>query len=114
MLKTISAALLLAVAGATPVFAAEMDWTSVGQALGKAGTVQPGGIYRVALPRTDLKVMLDGVALKSGFALGSWLAFEPMGDHAMVMGDLVLTEIEVNPVMQKLEQSGIDITALHN
>jgi biotin operon repressor len=76
--------------------------------------VQSGGIYRVGLPRTDLHVTLDGVALKPGFALGSWLAFAPMGEHTMVMGDLVLTQDEVNPVMQKLEQQGIEITALHN
>src|SRR5207244_12119402 len=84
------------------------------RALGKEGTVQPGGVYRIGLPRSDLRVTLDGVNLKPGFALGGWLAFEPMGDHAMVMGDLVLTEGEVGPVMGKLEQTGIEITALHN
>jgi hypothetical protein len=76
--------------------------------------VQPGGIYRVALPRTDLRVVLDGVTLKPGFALGGWLAFEPIGDQAMVMGDLVLTQDEINPVMKKLEEGGVAITALHN
>jgi biotin operon repressor len=94
--------------------AAEPDWSRVGQALGKSGAVQAGGIYRVGLPRTDLHVTLDGIALKPGFALGSWLAFAPMGEQAMVMGDLVLTQDEVSPVMQKLEQEGIEITALHN
>jgi biotin operon repressor len=94
--------------------AADPDWTAVGKALGKEGTVQPGGIYRVSLPRSDLKVTLDGVALKPGFALGSWLAFEPAGDQAMVMGDLVMTEDEINPAMKKLEDSGIEVTALHN
>jgi hypothetical protein len=74
----------------------------------------PGGIYRVGLPRTDLKVMLDGVELKAGFALGSWLAFEKMGDQGMVMGDLVLTMDEVAPVMTKLAAGGIEVTALHN
>ncbi|MGA7261977.1 MAG: DUF1259 domain-containing protein, partial [Stellaceae bacterium] len=74
----------------------------------------PGGIYRVGLPRTDLKVTLDGVELKPGFALGSWLAFEKMGQEGMVMGDLVLTMDEVNPVMTKLAAGGIEITALHN
>jgi biotin operon repressor len=90
------------------------DWTAVAQAFGKSGTVMPGGVYRVALPRTDLKVSLDGVALKPGFALGGWLAFAPMGNDAMVMGDVVLTQDEVNPVMKKLEEGGIEITALHN
>lgn len=90
------------------------DWAAIGKALGKDGTMQPGGIYKVSLPRTDLKVTLDGVPLKAGFALGSWVAFEPMGDEAMVMGDLVLTHAEVNPVMSKLEEAGFAITALHN
>jgi hypothetical protein len=91
------------------------DWqTQVGQALGKPGTAAPGGVYRIALPRTDLKVTLDGVELKPGFALGSWLAFEKMGEQGMVMGDLVLTETEINPVMSKLAAGGIEVTALHN
>src|SRR5262249_37532563 len=84
------------------------------QALGKTGASTPGGIYRVGLPRTDIKATLDGVELKPGFALGSWLAFEKMGDQGMVMGDLVLTMDEVNPVMTKLAAGGIEITALHN
>jgi hypothetical protein len=99
---------------ATPVGAADTNWNQVADALGKSGTEQPGGVYRVALPRTDLHVALDGVDLKPGFALGGWLAFEPMGNQAMVMGDLVLTEDEVSPVMLKIEQAGIQITALHN
>ena len=69
---------------------------------------------RRGLPRSDLKVKLDGVDLKPGFALGSWLAFMPMGNEAMVMGDLVLTGEEVNPVMKKFLENGIEITALHN
>ena len=93
---------------------AEPDWKAVAQALGKEGAVQGGGVYRVGLPRSDLKVKLDGVDLKPGFALGSWLAFMPMGNEAMVMGDLVLTGEEVNPVMKKFLENGIEITALHN
>src|SRR6266403_509778 len=96
-------------------FAADDGWqTQVGEALGKTGSAAPGGIYRVGLPRTDLKVTLDGVELKPGFALGGWLAFEKMGEESMVMGDLVLTENEVNPVMTKLAAGGIAVTALHN
>jgi hypothetical protein len=95
--------------------AADDDWQArVGEALGKTGPAAPGGVYRVGLPRTDLKVTLDGVELKPGFALGGWLAFEKMGDHSMVMGDLVLTMDEVNPVMSKLAAGEIEITALHN
>jgi hypothetical protein len=99
---------------ATPALAAEPDWNQVGQALGKSGSVQAGGVYRVGFPRTDLKVSLDGVALRPGFALGGWVAFQPMGAEAMVMGDLVLTQDEVNPVMRKLEEGGVEITAVHN
>jgi hypothetical protein len=86
------------------------DWQAqVGAALGKTGATAAGGIYRVGLPRTDLKVTLDGVELKAGFALGSWLAFEKMGDQGMVMGDLVLTMDEVAPVMTKLAAGGIEV-----
>ena len=106
----VAAALAAAV---TPALAAP-DWAAVGRALGKEGAMQPGGIYKVALPRTDLKVTLDGTPLKAGFALGSWVAFEPMGEEAMAMGDLVLTHSEVNPVMSRLEEGGFEITALHN
>ncbi len=95
--------------------AADDGWQArVGQALGKPGANMPGGVYRVGLPRSDLKATLDGVALKPGFALGGWLAFEKTGDQGMVMGDLVLTMDEVNPVMTKLAAAGIEITALHN
>ncbi len=106
--------LVAAVALTTPAFAAEPDWSQVAQALGKSGAVQTGGVYRVGFPRTDLKVSLDGVTLRPGFALGGWVAFQPMGTEAMVMGDLVLTQDEINPVMRKLEEGGIEITALHN
>ena len=99
---------------ATPAFAAEPDWNQVAQTLGKSGNVQAGGVYRVGFPRTDLKVSLDGLALRTGFALGGWVAFQPMGAETMVMGDLVLTQDEVNPVMRKLEEGGVEITAVHN
>jgi len=93
---------------------AQEDWQQqVAQALGKAGSTS-GNVYRVGLPRTDIKATVDGVELKPGFALGSWLAFEKMGDNGMVMGDLVLTEEEVNPVMAKLIAGGLQVTALHN
>jgi hypothetical protein len=92
----------------------EAQWRAVAEALGKAGVEMPGGVYRVGLPRTDLKVMLDGVELKPALALGSWLAFQKIGDQAMVMGDLVLTAEEVSPVMNKLAEGGVDITAVHN
>jgi hypothetical protein len=108
------APLAAAFAMATPSFAADTDWTQVAQALGKSGAVQAGGVYRVGFPRTDLKVSVDGVVLRAGFALNGWVAFQPLGTQAMVMGDLVLTQDEVNPVMRKLREGGIEITALHN
>jgi uncharacterized protein DUF1259 len=95
--------------------AAESNWQAqVAEALGKPGAAAPGGVYRFGLPRTDSKVTLDGVELKAGFALGNCLAFEKMGNQGMLIGDLVLTMDEVNPVMSKLAASGIEITALHN
>jgi Domain of Unknown Function (DUF1259) len=106
--------LIATVAVATPTLAAEPDWNQVAQALGKSGGVQAGGVYRVGFPRTDLKVSLDGLALRPGFAMGGWVAFQPMGAEAMVMGDLVLTQDEVAPVMRKLEEGGVEITAVHN
>ena len=93
--------------------AAEIDWAKVDAALGKTASVQ-GEVHRYGIPRTDLQVTLDGVTIKHALALGGWLAFEPMQGGTLVMGDLVLTETEVNPVMSKLLASGIDITALHN
>src|SRR3989454_6210460 len=94
--------------------AAATDWKPVEQALGKAGAMQPGDVYKVSLPRSDLKVTVSGVELKPALALGSWVAFKKAGDMAMVMGDLVLTEDEVTPVMTKLEEGGVELTALHN
>jgi hypothetical protein len=106
-------AVLAGLAG--PALGAESDWQAkVAEALGKTGTAMPGNVYRVGLPRTDIHATLDGVELKPGFALGGWLAFEPMGNQAMVMGDLVLMGEEVGPVMQKLLDGGISVTALHN
>ena len=112
-MRAIVLGLAAAAALALPAQAAS-DWNAVGQALGKSGSVQAGGVYRVGLPRSDLKVTLDGVAIKPSLALGSWVAFRDMDGGAMVMGDLVLTQSEVNPVMAVLEANNIQITALHN
>src|SRR5438270_4491726 len=90
------------------------DWKPVEQAIGKAGSVQPDGVYKIALPRTDLHVKVGDVEVKPALALGSWIAFRKLATEAMVMGDLVLTEDEVGPVMAKLEEESIEITALHN
>jgi hypothetical protein len=98
----------------TAIPAQAADWSAVAQALGKSGTEMPGNVYRVGLPRTDLHVMREGIELKPTFALGSWVAFTPMGNQAMVMGDLVLTEDEVEPVMKAVLEGGLQVTALHN
>lgn len=92
---------------------AEVDWSQVDTAIGKKPTVS-GVVHKYGLPRSDLHVTLDGVTIKPGLALGGWIAFEPAGRDAMMMGDLVLTETEINPVMQSLLANGVEITAVHN
>jgi hypothetical protein len=93
--------------------AAEIDWKKVDAALGKTAAVS-GEVHRYGLPRSDLQVTLDGVAIKPALALGGWVAFAPVHGEAMVMGDLVLLETEIAPVMTKLLENGLDITAIHN
>jgi Domain of Unknown Function (DUF1259) len=90
------------------------EWKNVEQAIGKTGTIQPGDVFKFSFPRRDLQIAARGVKIKPAFALGSWAAFKKMGDEAMVMGDLVLTSDETTPVMTKLQQGGIEQTALHN
>ncbi len=94
--------------------AAEPDWRAVDQAIGKKGADQPGGVHKFSLPRSDLTVTVDGVAIKPALALGGWVAFVPAGSGAMFMGDLVLTDTEVSPVMARLIADGVEITAVHN
>ncbi|MFB9265266.1 DUF1259 domain-containing protein [Bradyrhizobium erythrophlei] len=106
----------LVLAGAllsTSARAAEIDWKKVDAALGKTAAVS-GEVHRYGLPRSDLHVTLDGVTIKPALTLGGWVAFAPMHDAAMVMGDLVLLETEVTPVMTKLLDGGLDVTAIHN
>ncbi|MFY9574343.1 MAG: DUF1259 domain-containing protein, partial [Blastocatellia bacterium] len=90
-----------------------VDTKKIDQILGRSGELK-GDVYKVGLPRTDLKVTADGVAIKPALALGSWIAFTPSGGHTMVMGDLVLLESEVNAVLSKLQENGIEISAIHN
>jgi hypothetical protein len=91
-----------------------IDWQKVDDALGRKPAAVAGDVHRYGFPRTDLNVTLDGVAIKPALALGGWVAFKPMHGDAMVMGDLVLLEPEINPVMSKLIENGIEITAVHN
>jgi Domain of Unknown Function (DUF1259) len=109
-------AIMLAVtlASVRPALATDPDWTKVDQALGRSGVAMSGDVHRYGFPRSDLHVTVDGVTLLPAFALGGWLAFKAEGDGAMVMGDLVLTEDEINPVMSKVLAGGIAVTAVHN
>src|SRR5882757_9888683 len=96
-----------------PARAADIDWKKVDTALGKTAAVS-GEVHRYGLPRSDLHVTLDGVTIKPALALGGWIAFAPMHGEAMLMGDLVLLESEITPVMTKLLDGGLEITAIHN
>ena len=108
-LLTLGAALLLSQAARADA----IDWKKVDAALGKTATVS-GEVHRYGLPRSDLHVTLDGVTIKPALALGGWIAFAPMQGQAMLMGDLVLLDTEITPVMTKLLDSGLDVSAIHN
>jgi hypothetical protein len=108
------AATVLSLAASGWVAAADVDWSKVDQAIGRKGAEQAGGVHRYGFPRSDLKVTVDGVAIKPALALGGWVAFLPTPDGAMFMGDLVLTDTEISPVMQRLIADGVEISAIHN
>jgi len=93
--------------------AQEIDWKKVDEAIGRSAAVS-GDVHRYGFPRTDLTVTLDGVTIKPALALGGWAAFKPAHGGAMVMGDLVLLQSEITPVMTKLIENGLEITAVHN
>ena len=97
----------------TAAMSQDIDWQKVDEALGRKAAVS-GDVHRYAFPRSDLSVTLDGVAVKPALALGGWVAFKPAHGGAMVMGDLVLLETEINPVMLALIEGGMEITAVHN
>ncbi len=97
----------------SPAGAQDIDWKKVDDALGRSAAVS-GDVHRYGFPRTDLTVTLDGVTIRPALALGGWAAFKPAHGGAMVMGDLVLLETEINPVMTKLIENGLEITAIHN
>ena len=102
----------------TPPLDGGPAWADVQAALGGKGAMQPAGVLKFGFPRSDLQVMAAGVEVKPPLALGSWVAFKRIGTTAaartMVMGDLVLTEDEIEPVMLALQQGGIEQTAVHN
>jgi Domain of Unknown Function (DUF1259) len=113
MLSTLLLGTILA-AFAPAVHAQEVDWQKVDAALGRKPAVVVGDVHRYGFPRSDLNVTLDGVSIRPALALGGWVAIKSMGRDAMVMGDLVLLETEINPVMAKMIENGLDITAVHN
>jgi hypothetical protein len=98
----------------SPLAAQPGDWDAVARTLGRAGAEQPGGVMRFSFPRSDLRVTVDGVAIRPALALGSWVAFRHTAGGAMAMGDLVLAEDEVAPVISRLQQGGVDASAVHN
>ena len=103
-----------ALVAATAARAQEIDWQKVDEAFGRKAAVVSGDVHRYGFPRTDLTVTLDGVTIKPALALGGWVAFKAMGGEVMAMGDLVLLETEIKPVMTKMIENGLDITAVHN
>ncbi len=107
------AAICALAAMTTAAGAQEIDWKKVDEAIGRSAAVS-GDVHRYGFPRSDLQVTVDGVAIKPSFALGGWTAFKPAHGGAMVMGDLVLLETEIKPVMTKLIENGMEITAVHN
>jgi Domain of Unknown Function (DUF1259) len=107
----IAAALGSALAGAAR--ADDIDWSKVDTAFGRKAAVG-GDVHRYGFPRSDLQVTVDGVAIKPSLALGGWVALKPAHGGAMAMGDIVLLESEISPVMAKLIASGLEITAVHN
>jgi hypothetical protein len=111
--KLAFAASIFAASFVTAASAQEIDWQKVDDAFGRKAAVS-GDVHRYGFPRSDLTVTLDGVAIKPALALGGWVAMKPAHGGAMVMGDLVLLETEINPVMAKLIEGGLDITAIHN
>jgi uncharacterized protein DUF1259 len=109
----------LAVIATARIFSAQAaaqsgDWSAVELALGRKGVVQPGNVIKFSFPRSDLEVTVAGVVLKPAFALGSWVAFKRAGAQTIAMGDLVLAESEVRPVITRLQAGGVEQTALHN
>lgn len=111
---TLPAAALFALLLPALANAAEPDWNAIDQAIGRNGSNQPGGVHKYSFPRSDLKVSVDGVVIKPALALGGWVGFVAVDAGAMFMGDLVLTDTELSPVMARLIAGGVEITAVHN
>jgi len=94
----------------------EGGWKPVDDVLGSAGKDLPGDVHRYGWPRTDLQVTIGQIRVEPALALGSWAGFMKTGkgDEAVTMGDLVLLEPEVEPVLGELESGGFEVLAIHN
>jgi len=103
----------LILASTTFANAQDIDWQKVDATLGRKPAIS-GDVHRYGFPRSDLKVTLDGISIAPALALGGWVALKPAHDGVMAMGDLVLLETEINPVMSKLIDGGLEVTAIHN
>src|SRR5437016_2825549 len=96
-------------------FAADMNTAPIDEITGLKGKMnEKEGVYRVTFPRSDVKVAVDGWTMPPFMGLGTWAAFTQTKDGAMVMGDTVLFEDEVNPAMSVALENGLSVTALHN
>jgi hypothetical protein len=114
ILLGLSLSLLIATPQQQPPAAGGLDVSAIDRALGRTGQMQDGGVYRVSAPRSDLHVTVNGIAIKPGLALGSWMAFKRSETSTVAHGDLVLLGAEVNSVISALQAGGMQITAVHN
>src|SRR5262252_3903160 len=89
------------------------EYSAVLNTLGRQGDFKDG-VLKVNIPRNDLKVVVDGIATPTPLGFGGWIALTKGSGMDVMMGDLVLTEDEVNPVMSAVLDSGLDVTAVHN
>jgi hypothetical protein len=91
----------------------KLDIQKIEQVTGMKG-VEKNGEYKITVPQNDLNVIVDGFKIIPPMGLGSWAAFTPCGDTAMLMGDIILTETDLGPVQQEVIKQGLSITAIHN
>jgi hypothetical protein len=113
MIRLITAAALTALLAA-PVAATGLDTSKIEELTGLKGQLYENRIFKVSYPRSDIKATVAGVQMTPAMGLTAWAAFQPAGEHVMVMGDMVLLEDQVNPVMSAALDNGLEVTALHN